>query len=123
MDSKEKKLIRKITSEYIKFMKKTSSLVEESKRATVLALKKVLNLKDGDLILINDDGSIEVDVKVIEKEKVMAEEKNNESKKVTLNGREISTDELERQREAVKNQKGAKLEEVSEGNFRLRLDD
>jgi len=123
MDSKEKKLIRKITSEYINFMKKTSSLVEESKRATVLALKKVLNLKDGDLILINDDGSIEVDVKVIEKEKVMAEEKNNESKKVTLNGREISTDELERQREAVKNQKGAKLEEVSEGNFRLRLDD
>jgi biopolymer transport protein ExbD len=43
--------------------------------------------------------------------------------KVLLNGREVTEDELQRQREAIKKQKGARLVEVSENNFRLRLDD
>ena len=52
----------------------------------------------------------------------MHEEKNSSKpSKVTLNGRETTMDEINRQREAIKNQKGAKLEEVSEGNFKLRL--
>ena len=51
----------------------------------------------------------------------MSDNKNKTSDKVTLNGREVTKEELERQREAVKNQKGAKLEEVSEGNYRLRI--
>jgi hypothetical protein len=40
---------------------------------------------------------------------------------ITLNNRKITEEELQRQREAVQNQKGARLEEVSKGNFRLRL--
>ena len=60
MRNKEALLIRKITSEYISFMKKTNALIEETRRATVLALKKALKLDDGDQILINDDGSIEI---------------------------------------------------------------
>jgi len=55
----------------------------------------------------------------------MTEVYGNDQKpdKVTLNGREITSAELEHQREAIKNQKGARLEEVSKGNFRLRLHD
>ena len=42
---------------------------------------------------------------------------------VTLNGREVSKEELEKQKEAAAAQKGAKLEEVSKGNYRMRLQD
>ena len=42
---------------------------------------------------------------------------------VILNGREVSKEELEKQKEAAAAQKGAKLEEVSKGNYRMRLQD
>jgi len=50
---------------------------------------------------------------------------NTEEQKetVTLNGREVSKEELEKQKEAAAAQKGAKLEEVSKGNYRMRLQD
>lgn len=50
---------------------------------------------------------------------------NTEEQKetVTLNGREVSKEELEKQKEAAAAQKGAKLEEVSKGNYCMRLQD
>jgi len=48
-------------------------------------------------------------------------EKEQVSKKIVLNGKEVTVEELNRQREAIKNQKGARLVEVSEGNFQIRL--
>ena len=50
---------------------------------------------------------------------------NTEEQKetITLNGREVSKEELEKQKEAAATQKGAKLEEVSKGNYRMRLQD
>ena len=122
MSNKDTQLIRKITTEYLAFLKETSNFINETKRATSLALKKVLKLQDGDSILIKEDGSLEI-IPAGHEEDNMAENESKESKKLTLNGREIAADELERQREAIKNQKGARLEEVSNGNFRLRLND
>jgi len=123
MNSKDTQLIRKITTEYIDFIKRTNALIAETKRATILTLKEVLKLQDGDSILINEDGSIEVIPAGTGKEDNMPENENKKTEKLTLNGREITAEELERQREATKNQKGARLEEVSEGNFRLHLND
>ena len=121
MNSKDTQLIRKITTEYVDFIKRTNALIAETKRATVLALKEVLKLQDGDSILIKEDGSIEVIPAETGKEENMPE--NEKSDKLTLNGREVTAEELERQREAAKNQKGARLVEVSKGNFQLRLND
>ena len=42
---------------------------------------------------------------------------------VILNGREVSKEELEKQKEAAAAQKGANLEEASKGNYRMRLQD
>jgi len=123
MSLKDTQLIKKITTEYVDFMKKTKFLINETQRATVLALKEALKLQDGDSILINEDGSLEVISAGTNKEEDMTDNDNKNSEKITLNGREITVDELDRQREAIKNQKGAKLEEVSKGNFRLRLND
>ena len=122
MSNKDTLLIRKITTEYLEFMKKTSALINETKRATSLALKKALKLQDGDSILIKEDGSLEI-VPAGSEEDNMPESENKDSKELTLNGREVTAEELDRQREAIKNQKGARLEEVSNGNFRLRLND
>ena len=119
MTNKEYALLQKITNEYVNFVKRSTALVEETKRATVLVLKEVLKLNDGDFILIREDGSIEVNDKEITMSK--SENESQLSEKLTLNGREISVEELEQQKEAVKKQKGAKLEEVSKGNFRLHL--
>ena len=119
MNSKDTQLIRKITTEYIDFIKRTNILVNETKRATILALKEVLKLQDGDSILINEDGSVEVIPAGTGKEDNMPE--NKDSEKLTLNNREVTAEELNRQREAIKNQEGARLEEVSKGNFRLHL--
>lgn len=110
---------KKIVREYTDFLKRTSNLIDDVKRATVLSLKKVLKLEDGDSILIKEDGSLEIEAK----ENNMPEQKNDESKKVTLNGREVTEAELQRQREAIQNQKGARLEEESKGKFRLHLND
>jgi hypothetical protein len=120
---KQEIYLKKIVSEYTNFMKKTSVLIDEAKRATVISLKKVLNLEDGDTILINEDGSLEIEAIKNDKENGMAEEKNKKSERLTLNGREITAEELQRQREAIQNQKGARLDETSKGNFRLRLND
>jgi hypothetical protein len=123
MNSKDTLLIKKITTEYIDFMKKTAVFIKETKRATVFALKKVLKLQDGDLILINEDGSIEITPAEINKEGIMPDSENKNSERVTLNGREVTADELDRQKEAAENQKGARLVEESKGNFRLHLND
>ena len=61
MNKQENLIIREITSEYISFMKNASTILTEVKRATVLTLKEVLKLEDGDQILINEDGSLEVE--------------------------------------------------------------
>jgi len=107
---------KKVVKEYIKFLKKIGGTVEETKKATAFALKKLLKLENGDSIVIKEDGSFE-----ITKEDIMDSKEDRDSKKLTLNGRDITADELERQKEAVKNQKGARLMEVSEGNFQLRF--
>jgi hypothetical protein len=114
-------LIRKITGEYVNFMKTTSVLVKDVKRATVFALKKTLKLKDGELVLINEDGSVDITPVNKNEEETMPEDKGRNSEKAVLNGREVTLEELERQKEAAKLQKGARLEEVSKGNFRLHL--
>ena len=121
MTNKDALFIRKITSEYVSFMERTNGLIEETRRATVLTLKKALELEDGDQILIKDDGSIEVEKC---KECGMPENKKESlPDRITLNGRETTMDEINRQREAIKDQRGAKLEEVSKGNFKLRVND
>jgi 5-methylcytosine-specific restriction endonuclease McrA len=123
MEKQKIKIIKKIVNEYTGFMRKTSGLIDEVKRATVLSLKNILKLEDGELIIINDDGSLEVETKISYKENAMSEEKGDNKDKVILNGWEVSLEELQRQREAIQNQKGARLEEVSKDNFRLRLND
>jgi hypothetical protein len=123
MGKQETKIVKKIVDEYTGFIRKTSVLMEEVKRATVLSLKKVLKLKDGELVTINDDGSLEIETKTNCKENAMSEDKEETGNKVTLNGREVSVEELQRQKEAIQNQKGARLEEVSRDTFRLRLND
>jgi len=50
-------------------------------------------------------------------------EKQEENEKLTLNGRDVTAEELQHQREAIKNQKGARLVEVTKGNYRLHLND
>lgn len=45
------------------------------------------------------------------------------NEKVILNGKEITKEEFEKQKEAISTQKGAKLVEVSKGNYKIRLQD
>lgn len=115
-ENEKERLVEKVVSEYQAFLKETDEMVQEVKRTTILSLGKLLDLKDGDTVLINPNGT--VDVERFE-ENSMASEKE----KVTLNGREVTSDELERQKEIAKNQKGAKLEEVSKNNYRLHFKD
>ena len=61
MNRRDTSLIKKITCEYIDFVKKTNAAIEETRKATVIALEKALNLNNGDKILINEDGSIEIE--------------------------------------------------------------
>lgn len=67
MGKQDTLLIKKIVREYTGFLKKTSELIDETKRVTALSLKKALKLEDGDQILINEDGSLEVETKKIGK--------------------------------------------------------
>ena len=60
MTDKETKLIKKITTEYLGFLKESKKILNDTKRATSLAIKEVLKLKDDDSILIKDDGSVEI---------------------------------------------------------------
>jgi hypothetical protein len=63
MNKQDTLLAKKIAAEYISFTRKTSRMIEEVKRATIFSLKKVLKLKDGDIILIKEDGSLEIEEK------------------------------------------------------------
>ena len=60
MKDKEAVLTKKIIDEYLRFMKESRKLHEEVKRATILSLKEILKLKDGDTISISSDGSYEI---------------------------------------------------------------
>jgi flagellar motor switch protein FliM len=51
---------RKIVHEYNVFMKETKAKIDETRRATMLSLKKLLKLKDGDIIEIQEDDSIRI---------------------------------------------------------------
>jgi hypothetical protein len=120
MEKKNIAIAKKIVREYTGFLRKTSGMVREAERAAILSLQKILKLKDGERVLIKEDGSFEIETNN-GKEYNMAEIKKGENEKLTLNGRETTAEEIRRQKEAVQNQKGAKLDEVSKGNFRLRL--
>lgn len=102
-----------VIEEYRKFLKETDGYVQEVKRATVLTLGKLLNLADGDIVSIHPDGSFDI----VKKEASM----ENGSETKTLNGRAVTSEELERQKKIAEKQNGAKLEEVTQNNFRLHL--
>jgi flagellar motor switch protein FliM len=54
------KFARKIVHEYNVFMKETRARMDETRRATMISLKKLLNLKDGDVIEIKEDGALQI---------------------------------------------------------------
>jgi flagellar motor switch protein FliM len=51
---------RKIVHEYNVFMKETRAKIEETRRATMVSLKKLLKLKDGDVIEIQEDDTLKI---------------------------------------------------------------
>jgi flagellar motor switch protein FliM len=51
---------RKIVREYNVFMKETLARMDETRRITMFSLKKLLKLKDGDVIDIQDDDTIRI---------------------------------------------------------------
>ena len=51
----------------------------------------------------------------------MSNDKDTVQDTVKLNGREISWEEFQRQKEAAEQQKGAELVEVSRNNYKMRL--
>jgi urease accessory protein UreE len=51
---------RKIVHEYNIFMKETREKMEETRRATMFSLKKLLKLKDGDVIEIKEDDTFQI---------------------------------------------------------------
>jgi flagellar motor switch protein FliM len=51
---------RKIVHEYNAFMEETRAKVEETRRATMISLKKLLKLKDGDVIEIQEDDTLRI---------------------------------------------------------------
>ena len=110
----------KLIKDFDKAISKLDNTVAEQRQATILLLKKALNLSDGDEIRLFSDGHYEIISNSRRTE--MEENKTTEEKEtVTLNGREVSKEEFERQKEAAASQKGAKLEEVSKGNYKMRL--
>jgi ASC-1-like (ASCH) protein len=50
----------KIVHEYNEFMKETRKKVDETRRATMISLKKLLQLKDGDIIEIREDDTLQI---------------------------------------------------------------
>jgi hypothetical protein len=50
----------KVVHEYNVFVKETLAKMEETRRATMLSLKKLLKLKDGDVIEIQRDGTLRI---------------------------------------------------------------
>jgi hypothetical protein len=53
-------LARKIVHEYNVFMRETRFKMEETRRVTMLSLKKLLKLKDGDVVEIHDDDTFRI---------------------------------------------------------------
>jgi flagellar motor switch protein FliM len=51
---------RKIVHEYNVFMKETRAKMDETRRATMVSLKKLLKLKDGDIIEIKEDDTLRI---------------------------------------------------------------
>jgi flagellar motor switch protein FliM len=51
---------RKIVHEYNVFMKETRTKIDEIRRATMISLKKLLKLKDGDVIEIQEDDTLKI---------------------------------------------------------------
>jgi flagellar motor switch protein FliM len=51
---------KKIVHEYNVFMKETRTKIDETRRATMISLKKLLGLKDGDVIDIQDDDTLQI---------------------------------------------------------------
>jgi flagellar motor switch protein FliM len=54
------KFARKIVHEYNMFMKETRTRMDETRRATMISLKKLLNLKDGDVIEVKEDDTLQI---------------------------------------------------------------
>jgi flagellar motor switch protein FliM len=53
-------IARKIAHEYNVFVKETRIKIDETRRATMISLKKLLDLKDGDVVDIQEDDMLEV---------------------------------------------------------------
>jgi len=49
---------KNIVREYNKFIKETKSKVDEVKKATMLSLKQLLNLSNGDVLVVYKDGNL-----------------------------------------------------------------
>ena len=52
------KRAKNIVREYNKFIKETKSKVDEVKKATMLSLKQLLNLSNGDVVVVYKDGNL-----------------------------------------------------------------
>lgn len=110
--------MRLVAREYVSFVKKSRETLRDARRAAILAMGRIAGLKDGDEVEVRDDGSY----KIIRREGRMDRDIGKDGA-LTLNGREVTREELERQREAASSQKGARLEETSPGKFQMRLED
>jgi flagellar motor switch protein FliM len=51
---------KKVIHEYKEFMKETQKSIDEIRKATMMSLKKLLKLKDGDIIEISDDDTLKI---------------------------------------------------------------
>jgi flagellar motor switch protein FliM len=51
---------RKIVHEYNVFMRETRAKMDETRRVTMISLKKLLKLKDGDVIEIREDDTLQI---------------------------------------------------------------
>jgi hypothetical protein len=51
---------RKIVHEYNTFIRETREKMDETRRATMFSLKKLLKLKDGDVIEIKEDDTLQI---------------------------------------------------------------
>lgn len=111
--------MRAIVHEYVSFVKESHQIVHDTQRAAILAMGKIAGLNDGDVVEVHEDGSY----KITRQEESMKDDKAKDGSGITLNGRTVTKEELERQREAARKQKGAKLEETAPNTFRMRLQD
>ena len=110
----------KLIKDFENSISKLDKTVAEQRQATILLLKKTLNLQEGDEIILKGNG----EYTIVRGNNKMEENKTEKiEEKIILNGREITKEELQRQKEAAATQKGVKLEEVSPNNFRMHLQD